>query len=278
MEETPIKGLLLGNSGAGKTGALASLAIAGYRLWIIDFDSGTNILRHLLKDHPNAQVQVKRYADVYGGAPNVVPKKVQAWSQALNQVTKWSTEHNTLEDILVIDSLNFASKFAFNWILQLAGRLNAPKEIQDWGAVQTLMEAFLMQLYSEETKSHVLMLSHISYQGQGESDIKMGFPMTSVGRSFNPQIGRFFNNVFLVRNTGTGPASKREIWTSPVDYVDLKAETLTLKSHYPLTTGMADIFKEIRGVVPVGTTPESPALPKPAVQVARVARPILAKT
>lgn len=274
-EEDPIKGIVVGNSGSGKTASLASLAEAGYYLHIIDFDRGTKILKSLLKKKPHARgrLDIVPFTDTYGGSPNVYPTNVKAWAGAMNQMTKWTSSSinrypECLQHVLVVDSLNFGSKFAFNWILKVAGRLLAPKEIQDWGAAQDLMGGFLMKMYSTEVKCHVLMLSHISWQGTGESDIKMGFPMTSLGRSFNPQIGRYFNNVFLVRNTGTGPASRREIWTSPIDWVDLKAESLELKSHYPIDTGMADIFKGIRGKVPELGTAVTPKLITATAQVA----------
>jgi hypothetical protein len=41
--------LNLGDAGSGKTGALASLAKAGQRLIILDFDNGLDILIGLLK-------------------------------------------------------------------------------------------------------------------------------------------------------------------------------------------------------------------------------------
>src|SRR3990167_5326691 len=41
--------LFLGDSGMGKTGALASLAIAGYNLRIMDYDNGVDILANILK-------------------------------------------------------------------------------------------------------------------------------------------------------------------------------------------------------------------------------------
>lgn len=250
--EAPIKGLMLGNSGAGKTGALASLAEAGYQLHIADFDNGTNILRNVLKGNRAAlaRIEVEHFNDVYGGSPQVRPIKIQAWAKALDQITKWSNQYNTMDHILVVDSLNFATKAAFAWILQIAGRLTSPKEIQDWGAAQDLVGAFLMKLYSSEVKSHVLVLSHVSYQGSGESDIKIGYPMTSIGRSFNPSVPRYFNNVVLVRNTGTGVGNKREIWTAPVDFVDLKTESLAVKKTYELKDGMAKFFKDVRGVEP----------------------------
>ncbi len=43
LPSKPIKLALLGNSGDGKTGALASLANAGYRLAVFDFDGGLDI-------------------------------------------------------------------------------------------------------------------------------------------------------------------------------------------------------------------------------------------
>src|SRR5215471_9758387 len=227
--EFPIKMLLLGNSGSGKTGSLASLAKAGYQLHIIDFDQGTSILRNILRTDPAAmsRVEVESFADVYKTAgPKIWPAKVQAWAQALDQITKWTNEYQTLDHILVVDSLNFATRAAFNWILQVANRLLAPKEIQDWGAAQDLVESFLMKMYSPEVKCHAIMTSHIAYYGQGEAEIQVGYPMTAVGRSFSPKIPRFFNSTLLARSTGTGVAMKREIYTQPIDFVDLKSESL----------------------------------------------------
>jgi septum formation inhibitor-activating ATPase MinD len=44
------KMLNMGDAGSGKTGALASLAKAGQRLVILDFDNGLDILIGLLKN------------------------------------------------------------------------------------------------------------------------------------------------------------------------------------------------------------------------------------
>ena len=251
--EGPLKVLLIGNSGSGKTGALASLAKAGYRLHILDFDRGTSILRNILQgDQASLQrVEVETVTDVYKSlGAKVIPSKVQAWARGMDILTKWTASHETFDDVIVIDSLNFASKAAFNWILQLASRLSAPKEIQDWGAAQDLIEAFLFKLYSSETKCHVICTSHITYFGSGDSDIQIGYPATAVGRSFSPKVPRFFNSCLLVRNTGTGAASKREIWTKPIDHVDLKTESLEVSDKYSLKDGLAEYFFHVRGTKP----------------------------
>lgn len=251
--EGPMKVLLVGNSGSGKTGALASLAQAGYKLHIADFDRGTAILRNLLRDDKESlsRIEVDSFTDTYKNVgAKIYPSKVKAWAQSLDALTKWTNEYQSLDHIIVVDSLNFATRAAFNWILSVANRLAAPKEIQDWGAAQDLVESFLFKLYGEETKCHVICTSHILYHGSGDSDIKIGYPATAVGRSFSPKVPRFFNSCLLVRNTGTGAAGKREIWTKPVDYVDLKTETLNAKDKYPLSDGLAKYFFDVRGVRP----------------------------
>ena len=51
----PVKLLLLGQSGAGKSGSLASLAAAGYRLRILAYDDGLSVLAsHLRATCPEA--------------------------------------------------------------------------------------------------------------------------------------------------------------------------------------------------------------------------------
>lgn len=47
--EKPIKMLVMGDTGTGKTGALASLANAGYKLHILDYDNGLDILSTKVK-------------------------------------------------------------------------------------------------------------------------------------------------------------------------------------------------------------------------------------
>lgn len=54
--------LLIGDSGTGKTGALASLARDGYRLFIIDLENGSKILRDLCPDHLD-NIDVEQFAD-----------------------------------------------------------------------------------------------------------------------------------------------------------------------------------------------------------------------
>lgn len=250
-----VKALLIGNSGTGKTGALASLANAGYKLHIADFDNGLDYLAHAIKNGPNpgalANVEFETFTDKFKPVgSNLVPAEVKAWSDSLKWLDQRIRDHRDPSHILVVDSLTFATRAAMLWVLKSNNALMGRKEIQHWGAAQDLAENFLSLLYSNDVACNLIITSHIQYYGEGENDIKQGFPSTSVGKSFSPKVGRFFNAVLLARKTGTGAGVKREIHTQPIDFVDLKTSSPKAKKSYPLETGLADYFKDVLGTAP----------------------------
>ena len=55
-----VKMLFIGPSGAGKTGALASLASAGYNLRILDMDNGLDVLANVLNDPKKPLLEGRR--------------------------------------------------------------------------------------------------------------------------------------------------------------------------------------------------------------------------
>jgi len=60
--------MLVGDSGAGKTSALASLANAGYNLRILDFDDGLSILPEFLNKDAVQRVSYVTLKDGLGQA------------------------------------------------------------------------------------------------------------------------------------------------------------------------------------------------------------------
>ena len=55
-----VKFLFVGNSGAGKTGALTSLVEAGYRLRIVDLDAGLDaLIQHVQASDPKLLDQIE---------------------------------------------------------------------------------------------------------------------------------------------------------------------------------------------------------------------------
>ena len=73
--------LLVGDRGAGKTSALASLANAGYNLRILDFDDGLSILPEFLDDNAVKNVSYITLRDGLGQA--------NAFRKGVQMITNW---------------------------------------------------------------------------------------------------------------------------------------------------------------------------------------------
>jgi hypothetical protein len=59
-------------------------------------------------------------------------------------------------------------------------------------------------------------------------------------------MGKYFNDVFVVRASGAGGSVTRTISTVPQDGVVAK-NSVYMERSYPVTSGMAQIFAAIRG-------------------------------
>lgn len=263
LASRPVKLLLLGESKSGKTGALASLAEAGYNLRILDFDNGLDVLASVLSPTAMAHVHYITCTEKFRtiGGRVILDGAPRAFQKAMNALDKWKEDDVdfgsvttwTQKDILVVDSLTFCAKAAMYQILALVNRLGSKPHQSDWGEAQGLVEDMLALLYSDAVKCHVIVNTHVAYQG-GDEDVdvgeikteKRGLPM-AIGRALSPKIPRYFNNALLVKTTGEGSHARRRIYTVPQGVIELGSSAPgKAKADYPLATGLADFFKDIR--------------------------------
>lgn len=270
------KMLLIGDSGGGKTGALASLAAAGYKLRILDCDNGLDILKNVLRDkHPKClgphedgtpwvhYVTVTENLVPVGGKA-MIQGGARAWTKAMNTMSKWEDELGKPSEwgagtVLVVDSLSLLCRYAMNHVLGLNSRLNQPPWQSDWGVAQGLIRDFLSMLYSDGFATNVVVNCHVTYIGREvehindkgeivskEEDVK-GYP-ASLGRALSPEIGRYFNHALMARTQGQGAGARRFLFTNTQGLVELKTSAPgRVKAQYPIETGLADYFKEVRG-------------------------------
>jgi hypothetical protein len=249
------KMLLLGDSGTGKTGALASLVRAGKELRILDFDSGLDILSNLLTEKELDQVYFKTLTDKMKALPSglIIPDgQPKAWANGMKLLTKWDDEESfgnvadwPPEVVLVIDSLSFMSQAAMRHILFGAGRMGQQPWQSDWGEAQRLITSALELLYSSAVRCNVVITAHIKYI-EDQNGVSRGYP-DSLGRALPPTISRYFNTVCMAKVVGQGSTAKRVIRTTPDSGIGLKASAVQgLKSEYPLDTGLAEIFNQLQ--------------------------------
>ena len=204
----PAKIMEIGKSGSGKTGSLASLVAAGYRLRIMDTNKGINALRSLLT---NYKYPYRKYCETHGinigsavsyvpidqnmrvcdglipgeKAGEIKPKDARAWDRATGLLTNWIDGDlklgniNTWTDknVLVINSFSTLAYDCYYFVQSFNGRLGAREEGYDFqrnvGGAQSLLRRMLELLYSTSVKCNVIIISHLTWvdtsQGYAQS-------------------------------------------------------------------------------------------------------------
>lgn len=260
-QDKPIKMLFIGDSGSGKTGALASLVRAGFNLVIQDFDNGLDYLVNELMQDKNSDELLARvtYATLTDKMKAVAGQAMidgvpKAFPNAMNLLTKWKTDTEDLgnistwgrDTIFVLDSLTLASLAAFRWV-QMTKQYKNP--MQTYGDAQNLIENTLALLFSDNVTCHVIVNSHITFVDM-ESGLTKGYP-SSVGKALGPKIPRYFNTCLEAKTKGSGAASKHVILTRPDGMIELKSSlpASQLPAELPLETGLAEFFK-LAGALP----------------------------
>lgn len=249
--------LLIGDSKSGKTGALASLVIKGYKLRILDYDNGLDALAQVVKrDAPKAleNVEFVTLRDKYKASPlgTVVDGTATAFINGLRLLDNWKYDGTDLgspktwgsEVIVVVDSLTFMSIAAFNFREPLVPRSRDGK--YDVRAVykdaQDAIEGVIALLTSESFRTNVIVISHVRYV-ENPDGTKKGYP-TAIGAALSPQIPSYFNSVALAQ---TGAGGRRQIQTAATAMIDLaNPASFKMLPTLPIETGLAVFFETVR--------------------------------
>lgn len=253
-----VKLLVVADSGFGKTGALASLAKAGYNLRIIDFDNGLDVLRNLLASDPSALARVEyetftdKFKNINGNL--ILDGQPKAFADALRFMSDWPG-HGPLnkwtdKDVLVIDTLTTMGLASMRHILALTGR-DGKAQIQDWGAAMDQIERVVQLLATKEVNCNVILNCHIQLAEAVEgSGVYKGYP-AALGNKLSPKIPIYFNNCLVGKASGIGATKKRVFMTRGDGMVEGKSSNLNVPPELPQDSGLADFFKILRGSHPV---------------------------
>lgn len=271
-----VRALNLGESGGGKTGALASLVIAGYTLWILDYDNGLDILVAALREHYKSdpdglkaamsRVHYKTLRDATVVQAGVVKIKAPptAWKDSGKALQAWNINSFTNNDVIVIDTLSTMTRVALNEAMMLGARLNQKVADIDYGWMATSVFLFIEMLTDDDLKCNLVVNSHIRYLHGQEETVEdsrgnekaagaiKGLP-NALGQQIPREIAKYFNTLITTR---VGPGGKRTISTTPNAGIDVKtANPFGVKKSYPVETGLADLFRDMLGHGPTPTQP-----------------------
>lgn len=248
----PIKLMLIGHSGAGKTGALTSLVKEGYKLRIMDLDKGlTALFNHVQQECPDklGNISYMTFRDKFKATPMGirVAGAPKAYVNAVQALDKWEDGSDPSEwgqdTVFVLDSLTALGQAAFYWAKQMHPDFKDPRL---WYApAQESVEVVIANLTAEAFKSHVIVISHIDLREQQDKTVK-GFA-SSIGQALGPKLPRYFNTWLLSEPTGSGKSVKRKIKTLPTGLIDLKNPApMRIEAEYPIETGLATLFRQLR--------------------------------
>jgi hypothetical protein len=277
----PIKALFMGESGSGKTCALASLLDAGYQVRVLDLDNGIDTLKHLLTSEKSKYKKdcLSRLSYITLTEPmrfaqgRIIPAKATVWQSAMTMLDKWSNSKAELgticdlgsaskwgpDTVLVIDTMSTLSNAALNFHLAMQGALGAVRSQnegrRDIGVAQQLIRTLCQYLSDVSLRCNVLVNCHIVYVKQdgsgdltpGEKAPTQGFP-AAIGRALSPEIPRYFNAVLLCASAG---GQRKVIHTMTQANINLKTTAPhSIAPMYEQPTGLAEYFRAVRGLLP----------------------------
>src|SRR5258708_2831210 len=187
----PVRMMIVGYPGAGKTGALSSLANAGYKLRMLDFDGNSQSLLTYTNKDKLANIDIVFLEDKMRNGERFIETRgiPTAFRTGLDLMDEWKykEEDDTLinlgksrdwgcDTVVVVDGLTGLSNASFRRQMALSNKTPLNVTQQVWGLAMAQEEAFIEKLTSESNRFHVIMLAHLKIIGpkdisNGDEDV-----------------------------------------------------------------------------------------------------------
>lgn len=244
--------LMIGNSGAGKTGSLVSMIKAGYDVRILDMDDGTAALRAFVMQECPERIDQLDYISlrdnfkpdpIKGAKVAGTPK---AYTNAIKYLNEWDDGTKPAEwgdkTIFVLDSLTLFGRAAFRWAQGMDPSCRDPR--QWYSTAQESVQTVIDMLTSTDFGCHVIVMSHIDYIESSDGTTK-GFA-SAIGKALGPKLPAVFNTMLTVQAKGSGDKIKRKIGTVPTAMIEAKnPKPFKIEKEYGIEDGLAKIFAEL---------------------------------
>jgi hypothetical protein len=250
-----IKLLIIGEAKSAKTGSLASLVKAKYKLFILDMDNLLDPLKfQIMKLCPEliGNVEFRTLRDKRKMTPTgpMIDGQPKAFIEAIKMLDNWKYDDRDFgkpsdwgaDCILVIDSLSRLCDAAYDWREPLTprGRSGEYDKRATYGDAQNAIEDVLAGLTSASFNTNVIVISHGTYQDQLTGP-PLIFPQ-GVGQKLSPKIPQYFPN--YVRYTNIG--GKRTIQLESNAQIHLATAKPLEHKTLPVETGLATLFAALR--------------------------------
>lgn len=190
----------MADSGHGKTGLMSTLANAGHRVCLMNFEDGLSILGSYLND---VGMNFMHYMAINDDEQN----RKSAWGRFVDVVTNgWKDEDEDLgkirdwgpETTLVLDPLNYLGASALKVALSEKGKkLDAFPDLREWGESQRRLKYKLETLTSPIFKCNLIVTAHLRESTDDFGRITLS-PATGTGSALSTDVGGMFNDVWTI--------------------------------------------------------------------------------
>lgn len=231
MSRMPPRVLIYGDPASGKTGAIAQLANAGYRILLADLDQNARVIGSYLKPgHADIFIQTftvakmtgtNLFAGKQGEAAQAALKEMRLFCQMMQH---WKTESEdlgptsalTAKDVIVIDSGTFLGELLFMAAkADPEANKHAPTQYRLAGDYYS---AILDYLCGSKVGASVVMLTHVTQTGEKDSDGKfVGRPKdipVAVGEKMSKRMPSYFSDIWRLEIDRAGNRNFRTAATS----------------------------------------------------------------
>lgn len=270
----PVRCMLVGYPGAGKTGSLAALANAGFKLRVLDFDGNLKPLLQYTSKEALGNIDILSFEDKTKAGPQYIVNDgiPSAFFNALKAMDRWSyKEDNGTEvdlgsskdwgpdTVVVLDSLTSMGEAAKRRAMHVMNK--TPLNMTDgvWGLAMKEQEAFVERLTSPTNRHHVIVLAHLKMIAprdvrKGDSELAMRlkeqvadmiqtrYYPSALGWQLPQFIGAHFPTIVLAETRYKGTTPRRVLCYQPREELDLKLPALGLPHELDVGDGMLKIF------------------------------------
>jgi hypothetical protein len=276
----PVRELIVGYPGTAKTGGLACLANAGFKLRILDFDGNLTPLLRFTRPECLHNIDILSFEDKLrsGAQYTEVVGLPTAFQGAFKALDRWKYKNPDgsetdlgcskdwgLDTIVVLDSLTAMGNAAMRRAMAVMNKTPLNTTDGVWGLAMREQEAFIERLTSQENKHHVIVTAHLKMIGpkdirKGDTDLTKTlkqeaaslvdtrlFP-SALGQALPPVIGGHFPTLVEAKSkVQVGGKVKRVICTVPQAELDLKVPAPNIPAEMPVEDAQITIFNALTG-------------------------------
>lgn len=254
----PPRVLVYGDPASGKTGAIAQLANAGYRILLLDLDQNSRVIGSFLKPgHADIFIHTfgvakmtgtNLFAGNKGEAAQAALKEMRTFCQMLQH---WKTESEdlgptsamTAKDVIVVDSGTFLGELLFMAAkADPEANKHTPTQYRLAGEYYS---AILDYLCGNKVGASVVVLTHITQTGDKDSDGKfIGKPRdipVAIGEKMSKRMPSYFSDIWRLEVDRTG---QRKFRTAATAFEGLRTSNPSkIKGEEPFD--MASMFNRL---------------------------------